>query len=909
MSSSKLVKTMEVKEYTGVQIRVALEQGIPAIAYLTLTGRVKDNWQRALGFTGTGGYLSLRAESSRMLQDQWPDIEPEDKEDCVELGLDTLATVLCLFKDDFDLLRSFIEGKYEGRVLALYQDIGVVTGMLAGVSLLIASAPYVRTKSKQEFPYGIPSTYFWNARKVLHNFVLSFYKLFVRTVVEEGYVPDMERNVVGMMILEDSSLFDLVGTFAQEWSSEGREYILGCIRKDRHKGAYERTTISFGGLESLDEKWAEVQFADRRSHWSYQHMMDGPADYLSWNVLSGVHLSHLDFNSPILASFDEAYAISTLFSVQRYTDNQEKYPLKSSLLKQIMYDEWLATNEFRPQESLVYVRCNDAERELLRTGDWVVPIAMFTDFVPIQVKYLRLNGNEEKRWIHKPTIRAVESFYVACNLYLREDRTNIKPRSPEKLHRKYTKGWEEWANNLKSLQNFSAYPYPHHRREWSQVLSIEDQRKRNSKLCHRQHKLLGKPSFPEDMFRMYQIKIEGPLIKKWKHFFDRPGFKRVRPETKWSTDAACVEYLKDCDPQAEPKEPIRETQNLPRSHPTGAIPKIKKGNSAKRLNKKERKEEEEAKRRREEDDRRREDREARLKEREAKKPEIKKREERNFSLLMAESPDHPSPRSKALKEYWGLGKRAMALKAYWGPYYDTTNTPEEKVKLRSSRKKEKQNKGDTIYSPNTSTNMAYQVSTDLAHLLLVADDLEINISEVLDANTGIFEAFSANMVEIVLRRYRSIDKCIEVLTNMLQNASIGSVGIFDLFSSGAERDKNERGKLMRGEVNSDNPETKQSPQDMELTTEELKRTEVQMRFSSHKEGGGIHYIQSFESMEKLVEDATEPGEGGGKVAVLSMKLQPQAAWVFNQFILPELEQDTEQIIIEIIKEDDGSARM
>ena len=132
---------MEVLEYTGVEIRVALEQGIPAIAYLTMTGRVKDNWQRALGFTGTAGYLSLRAESSRMLQDQWPDIEPEDKEDCFELGLDTMAAVLCLFKDDFDQLRGLIEGKYEGRVLSLYQDVGVVTAMLAGVSLLIASAP------------------------------------------------------------------------------------------------------------------------------------------------------------------------------------------------------------------------------------------------------------------------------------------------------------------------------------------------------------------------------------------------------------------------------------------------------------------------------------------------------------------------------------------------------------------------------------------------------------------------------------------------------------------------------------------------------------------------------------------------------------------------------------------------
>ena len=79
MSSSKLVNTMEVMEYTGVEIRVALEQGISAIAYLTLTGRVKDNWQRALGFTGTGGFLSLRAESSRMLQDQWPEIELRTK--------------------------------------------------------------------------------------------------------------------------------------------------------------------------------------------------------------------------------------------------------------------------------------------------------------------------------------------------------------------------------------------------------------------------------------------------------------------------------------------------------------------------------------------------------------------------------------------------------------------------------------------------------------------------------------------------------------------------------------------------------------------------------------------------------------------------------------------------------------
>ena len=71
---------MEVLEYTGVDIRVIQEQGIPGIAYLTMTGRVKDKWQRALGFTGTAGYISLRAESSRMLQDQWPDIGYENKE-------------------------------------------------------------------------------------------------------------------------------------------------------------------------------------------------------------------------------------------------------------------------------------------------------------------------------------------------------------------------------------------------------------------------------------------------------------------------------------------------------------------------------------------------------------------------------------------------------------------------------------------------------------------------------------------------------------------------------------------------------------------------------------------------------------------------------------------------------------
>ena len=123
------------------------------------------------------------------------------------------------------------------------------------------------------------------------------------------------------------------------------------------------------------------------------------------------------------------------------------------------------------------VRCSEAQRELLRTGDLVVPIPMFTDFIPIQIKYLRLNGNEEKRWVDKPTVSAVENLYAACNIYLRDDnqRAKIKPRSPEKLHQIFTKGWEVWANNLKSLQNFSAYPYPHHRRVWSQVLSVEEQ--------------------------------------------------------------------------------------------------------------------------------------------------------------------------------------------------------------------------------------------------------------------------------------------------------------------------------------------------------------------------------------------------------------------------------------------------
>ena len=82
-----------------------------------------------------------------------------------------------------------------------------------------------------------------------------------------------------------------------------------------------------------------------------------------------------------------------------------------------------------------------------------------------------------------------------------------------------------------------------------------------------------------------------------------------------------------------------------------------------------------------------------------------------------------------------------------------------------------------------------------------------------------------------------------------------------------------------------------------------------MRFSTLREGGGIHYIQSFDSLKKLVEDATEPEEGRGKVTILSVGLQPQAAWVFNQYILPELEQDSEQIVVEIIKEDDGRARM
>ena len=143
----------------------------------------------------------------------------------------------------------------------------------------------------------------------------------------------------------------------------------------------------------------------------------------------------------------------------------------------------------------------------------------------------------------------------------------------------------------------------------------------------------------------------------------------------------------------------------------------------------------------------------------------------------------------------------------------------------------------------------------------------------------------------------------------------------NLFNTGPERDIMEREKINPqnpekkvvvkkvGGGYCDNPGAEQPPQDMELTTEELKRTKIHMRFSNHREGGGIHYIQSFESLEKLVEDATEPGEGRGKVAILSMRLQPQAAWVFNQYILPELEQDSEQIIIEIIKEDDGSARM
>ena len=84
-----------------------------------------------------------------------------------------------------------------------------------------------------------------------------------------------------------------------------------------------------------------------------------------------------------------------------------------------------------------------------------------------------------------------------------------------------------------------------------------------------------------------------------------------------------------------------------------------------------------------------------------------------------------------------------------------------------------------------------------------------------------------------------------------------------------------------------------------------------MRFSTLREGGGKGKPQSFESFEKLVEDAhpTVPEEGRGVVTILSVGLQPQAAWFFKHYIVPELEQDSEQITIEIIKEDKGLARM
>ena len=82
---------------------------------------------------------------------------------------------------------------------------------------------------------------------------------------------------------------------------------------------------------------------------------------------------------------------------------------------------------------------------------------------------------------------------------------------------------------------------------------------------------------------------------------------------------------------------------------------------------------------------------------------------------MAESPDRPSPRSEALKKFWDLEKRAMALKAYWGSYYETTDTHEEKAKLKSKRKKDKLPKGETMSSPSSSTN-----KSNMSNMLLMA---------------------------------------------------------------------------------------------------------------------------------------------------------------------------------------------